>query len=142
MIETLFKALVNRETISYLFFGVLTTVVSIASYELVKRLLARKKEPTPLIINIATIASWILAVAFAFITNKLFVFQSDSMAAEVLVKEMIGFVGARLVSLGFEVVWMNLTTVVLKWNDSLCKILAQFVITVLNYIFSKLYIFK
>lgn len=142
MIETLFKTVVNRETISYLFFGVLTTVVSIGSYEIVKRLLSRKKEPTPLIINIATVSSWVLAVTFAFITNKLFVFQSTSMEAGVVLREAAAFVGARLLSLGFEVVWMNLTTVVLKWNDSICKIAAQFVIVVLNYIFSKLFIFK
>lgn len=142
MMETFIKALVNRETISYLIFGVLTTVVSIVSYEVVKRLLARGKEPTPLIINISTVASWILAVSFAFVTNKLFVFRSMSMDAGVLFKEITAFVGARLLSLGFEVVWMNVTTVVLKWNDSFCKIAAQFVIVVLNYIFSKLFIFK
>ncbi len=142
MIETIFRAVFNRETISYLFFGVCTTVVSIVSYEVVKRLLSHKKEPTTLIINIATVASWILAVAFAFITNKLFVFQSQSMEAAVLIKEITAFVGARLLSLGFEIVWMNVTTAVLKWNDSFCKIAAQFVITVLNYIFSKLFIFK
>lgn len=142
MIETLIKALVNRETISYLIFGVLTTVVSIVSYEVVKRLLAHGKEPTPLIINISTVASWILAVSFAFVTNKLFVFQSMSMDSSVLFKEITAFVGARLLSLGFEIVWMNVTTVVLKWNDSFCKIAAQFVIVVLNYIFSKLFIFK
>ena len=142
MIETFIKALVNRETISYLIFGVLTTVVSIVSYEVVKRLLAHGKEPTPLIINISTVASWILAVSFAFVTNKLFVFQSMSMDAGVLFKEITASVGARLLSLGFEVVWMNVTTVVLKWNDSFCKIAAQFVIVVLNYIFSKLFIFK
>ncbi len=142
MIEQLFKTLVNRETISYLFFGVLTTVVSIASYEIVKRLLSRGKEPSQLVINIATVASWILAVAFAFITNKLFVFQSHSMEFGVVAKEAAAFVGARLLSLGFEVLWMNLTTVVFKWNDSVCKVLAQFVITALNYIFSKLFIFK
>ena len=142
MAETVFNTLINRETISYLIFGVLTTVVSIVSYEAVKRLLSHKKEPTPLIINIATLSSWVLAVAFAYITNKLFVFQSASMEMRVLFKEISAFVGARLLSLGFEILWMNITTVILKWNDSFCKIAAQFVIVVMNYIFSKLFIFK
>jgi putative flippase GtrA len=88
------------------------------------------------------VSSWILAVSFAFVTNKLFVFQSSSLEMSVLIKEISAFVGARLLSLGFEIVWMNVTTTVLKWNDSVCKIAAQFVITVLNYIFSKLFIFK
>jgi putative flippase GtrA len=142
MIDKIIAALINRETISYLFFGVLTTVVSIVSYELVKRLLSRKRGVSPIIINIATVSSWILAVSFAFVTNKLFVFQSSSLEMSVLIKEISAFVGARLLSLGFEIVWMNVTTTVLKWNDSVCKIAAQFVITVLNYIFSKLFIFK
>lgn len=142
MLDTIFNAIFNRETISYLIFGVLTTVVSIVSYEIVKRLLSHKKEPTTLIINIATVSSWVLAVTFAFITNKIFVFQSTSMEMEVLLKEIPAFVGARLLSLGFEIVWMNITTAVLKWNDSICKIAAQFVIVVMNYILSKLFIFK
>ncbi len=142
MLDTLFKTFVNRETISYIVFGVLTTVVSIVSYEAVKRLISRGKEPTQLKINIATVSSWVLAVAFAFVTNKLFVFQSSSLEAGVVIRELSAFVGARLLSLGFEIVWMNITTAVLKWNDSICKIAAQFVIVVLNYIFSKLFIFK
>lgn len=125
----------------YVLFGVLTTVVCIASYELIKRLISRGKKASQLTINIATVGSWIVAVAFAFVTNKLFVFQSDSLALSVVVSEALKFVGARLVSLGFEIVWMNVTTGILKWNDSLCKVLAQFVIVVLNYIFSKLFIF-
>ncbi len=142
MIAELFSTVVNRETISYLIFGVLTTIISIVSYEVVKRLLARKKGVTPLIINISTVSSWIIAVGFAFITNKLFVFRSASMQADVVLREAVSFVGARLLTLGFEVVWMNVTTSVLKWNDSLCKIGAQFAVTVLNYVFSKLFIFK
>ncbi|MGN1317480.1 MAG: GtrA family protein [Lachnospirales bacterium] len=131
----------NRETISYVIFGVLTTVVSILSYEIIKRAISRGKTPSQLTINIATVGSWVLAVAFAFVTNKLFVFGSSSLSFDIVIKEASLFVGARLLSLGFEVLWMNITTGVLKWNDSFCKIAAQFVIVVMNYIFSKLFIF-
>ena len=139
--EDIIKLLLNRETISYLIFGVLTTVVSIGSYEIIKRLISGKKQPSQICINISTIGSWILAVAFAFITNKLFVFQSNSYEISVIINEALLFLGARLLSLGYEIVWMNVTTGILKWNDSLCKVIAQFVIVVLNYIFSKLFIF-
>ncbi len=139
--ENLIKLVFNRETISYIFFGILTTVVSIFSYEIIKRAAGGKKDTTQLIINIATVGSWIFAVAFAFITNKLFVFNSQSLDMNVILTEGLLFVGARLVSLGFEIIWMNVTTGILKWNDSFCKIAAQFVIFALNYIFSKLYIF-
>lgn len=139
--DKIIELVFNRETISYVLFGVLTTVVSILSYELIKRAASGKKEPTQLIINIATVGSWIFAVAFAFVTNKLFVFQSDTMELTVVITEALLFVGARLISLGYEIVWMNITTGLFKWNDSLCKIIAQFVIVALNYIFSKLFIF-
>ncbi len=142
MIKSIISRVCNRETISYLVFGVLTTVVSIVSYEAVKLMLTGGAEPTPLQMNIANVSSWILAVTFAYITNKLFVFQSVSFAPKVLAKEVSSFVGARILSLGFELVWMNVTVSVLHFNDSVCKILGQFVIVVMNYIFSKLFIFK
>ncbi len=132
----------NRETVSYLVFGVLTTAVSIISYETVKLMLTGGGEPSPLQMNIANISSWILAVAFAYITNKLFVFRSMSLRPMVIVREAAAFVGARLLSLGFEIVWMNVTVSLLHFNDSICKIAAQFVIVAMNYIFSKLFIFK
>lgn len=133
--------LINKETILYIVFGLLTTVVSIASYELIKRAISGKKDPTQLVINIATVGSWIFAVAFAFITNKVFVFESATWEFSFVLKEAALFLGARLLSLGYEIVWMNVTTGLLKWNDSFCKIVAQFVIVAINYIFSKLFIF-
>ena len=92
--------------------------------------------------NIANVGSWIIAVAFAFVTNKFFVFQSRSVSFKTLMKEIPSFVGARLLSLGFEIVWMNVTVGLLHINDSVAKIGAQFGIVVMNYVFSKLFIFK
>ncbi len=142
MIKKFISRIANRETISYLVFGVLTTAVSIISYELVKLMLTGGAEPSPVQMNIANVSSWILAVTFAYVTNKIFVFRSMSMSCKVLLKEISAFVGARLLSLGFEIVWMNITVSLLHFNDSICKIAAQFVIVVMNYIFSKLFIFK
>lgn len=142
MLKKIISRIANRETISYLVFGVLTTIVCLASYELVKLMLTGGAEPTPIQMNIANVSSWVLAVAFAYITNKLFVFRSMSFAPGALIKEVSSFVGARLLSLGFEIVWMNVTVSLLHFNDSICKILAQFVIVVMNYVFSKLFIFK
>ena len=142
MIKKFISRIANRETISYLVFGVLTTAVSIISYEIVKLMLTGGAEPSPVQMNIANVSSWILAVTFAYVTNKIFVFRSMSMSYKVLLKEISAFVGARLLSLGFEIVWMNITVSLLHFNDSICKIAAQFVIVVMNYIFSKLFIFK
>ena len=142
MINKLFSKIINRETISYLVFGVLTTVVCLVSYELIKFLLTGGGELSTLQMNIANVGSWIIAVAFAFVTNKFFVFQSKSVNFKTLIKEITSFVGARVLSLGFEIVWMNVTVGLLHINDSIAKIGAQFGIVVMNYVFSKLFIFK
>ena len=142
MIKTLINKVCNRETISYLVFGVLTTIVCLVSYEAIKLLLTGGGELSQLQMNIANVGSWIIAVAFAFVTNKFFVFQSKSVEFKVLLKEIPSCVGARVVSLLFEIVWMNVTVGLLHINDSLCKIGAQFGIVVMNYVFSKLFIFK
>ncbi len=141
-IKKLMSRLINRETISYIFFGVLTTLVSIVSYELVKLLITGGGELTALRMNIANVSSWIIAVTFAFVTNKFFVFNSRSVSAKVLLKEIPSFVGARILSLGFELVWMNVTVGLLHINDSIAKIGAQAGIVIMNYVFSKLFIFK
>ena len=59
-----------------------------------------------------------------------------------LLREMSAFVGARLFSFGFEMAWMYITAILIGINDTICKILAQFAIVVMNYVFSKLFIFK
>jgi putative flippase GtrA len=100
-------------------------------------------EPTRLQVNAANVLSWILAVVFAYITNKLWVFNSVSTELSVLIKEITAFFGARLFSLGFELVWMNtfITLFGARYN-TIYKIGAQVGIVIMNYIFSKLFIFK
>lgn len=141
-LKMLIKKIINPETISYLFFGVLTTVVSLVSYWFIVYSMVGNAQPNGMQIQIATVGSWILAVAFAYITNKLFVFKSKSFEKKILLKEAISFVGARLLSLGYEMLWMFIMADLLKIDDFICKFIAQFVIVALNYIFSKLFIFK
>ena len=131
MVEKIMAKLLNRETISYLLFGVLATVVSIGSYYISSRILINfiGYDETVMCSNVV---SWVCAVAFAYVTNKIWVFQS----------KMSAFVGARLFSFGFEMAWMYITAILIGINDTICKILAQFAIVVMNYVFSKLFIFK
>ncbi|MBQ7265564.1 MAG: GtrA family protein [Firmicutes bacterium] len=131
----------NKETISYLIFGVLTTIVSYVSYFLAQRLLMGVMGRDASIM-VANVISWVLAVSFAYVTNKLYVFESKSWKREVIIKEIASFVGARLFSFGFETAWMWITAIVLGFNDAICKLLAQVAITLMNYFFSKLFIFK
>lgn len=138
------KKLLNKETINYLIFGVLTTIVSYGVY-IIAMWIWGVSEGDPnfeLAFNVSTIISWILAVAFAYITNKLYVFESKSFKLGVLVKEILAFVGARLFSLVCEVIWMNVVVTGLGMNDKLAKILANVFVIIINYFFSKFFIFK
>lgn len=141
VLREMFVKVCNVETLNYLLFGVLTTIVSYVSYFIAQKLLSKKLKRERSIM-IANVISWILAVAFAYVTNKLFVFQSVSWDLNVILKEIPAFVGARLFSFGFEMVWMWLTAVKLKQNDKVCKLLGQVAITIMNYFFSKLFIFR
>ncbi len=134
LIQTLFAKFVNYETISYLVVGVLTTVISIAVFAGCYRKL---KMSTVL----SNIISWVIAVAFAYVANKIFVFQSPSWELAVVMKEIVGFVSARLLTLGFDIAFIYITVDKLHWNDILCKIGSNVVVMIVNYVASKLFIF-
>jgi putative flippase GtrA len=121
--------------VRYLFFGGLTTVVSVASYWFFAYI-CHIEEVT------SNVLSWFCAVLFAYITNKIFVFESKRGEVKEVVKEMSTFFGMRLVSGMFDVAAFALLVKVLFWNDLLVKIALQVIITILNYLFSKLVIFK
>ena len=127
-------AVFNRETISYIVFGVLTTVVSFVSQMLFSA------AGFPVIVN--TIGSWVCAVLFAYIVNKLFVFESKTDTAKAFWRELGLFIGARVASLGMELVFMFVTVELLHFSEAVCKLIAQVFILVANYVFSKLVIFK
>jgi len=121
-----------KEIINYLIFGVLTTIVSILSYALFTRIFH-------IDIYISSVLSWILAVTFAFITNRIFVFNSKE---KNIILELIKFYLSRLASLGIELLLMYLFVKIFNINDMISKIIVQGIVIVLNYIFSKIFVFK
>jgi len=121
-----------KEIINYLIFGVLTTIVSILSYALFTRIFY-------IDIYISSILSWIIAVTFAFITNRIFVFNSKE---KNIILELIKFYLSRLASLGIELLLMYLFVKIFNINDMISKIIVQGIVIVLNYIFSKIFVFK
>ncbi len=127
-------AVFNRETISYIVFGVLTTVVSFVSQMLFSA------AGFPVIVN--TIGSWVCAVLFAYVVNKLFVFESKTDSAKAFWRELGLFIGARVASLGMELVFMFVTVELLHFSEAVCKLIAQIFILIANYVLSKLIIFK
>lgn len=121
-----------EEIINYLIFGVLSTLVSIVSYTIFTRLFNINY-------NISNILSWILAVTFAFITNKNYVFKSKNTN---YLKDLIKFFTSRVSTLIIEIIVMYLLVDILDLNDLFSKIITQFIVIVLNYILSKLFVFK
>ena len=79
---------------------------------------------------------------FAYITNKLFVFESKGLSKKELAREFFAFIAARLVSLGMEELGLWLMIGTLHWNENLAKLILQLVVVIANYVFSKLLIFK
>lgn len=127
------------EIINYLIFGVLTTVVTIITYAIFTNTFLSSK--SALDIQIANVLSWIIAVTFAYLTNRKYVFKSKAQGSK-QIKEIINFFLARISSLIVEMLFMYVTVTVLSYNDFICKIIAQAIVIIFNYVCSKLIIFK
>ena len=123
-----------KEIINYLIAGVLTTIISILSYELFKNIFH-------IHYLISNVLSWIVAVIFAYYINRIFVFNSKTKSKEKL-KEFINFIACRIATLVIETLVMYLMVDIIKLNSDIAKIIAQFITIVLNYIFSKFLTFK
>lgn len=136
MLETIRSLLKkNRDVISYLIFGVLTTLVNYAVYLPVYNLLH-------LSAAVSNILSWVVAVAFAYLTNKPFVFQSHDWSRKTVVPELTKFVSCRIASGAMETVILFLAVDLLHWNGNIWKLVTQVLVVVLNYVASKLVVFR
>ena len=129
----------NYEIILYLICGAMSTVVSLVSHYFATFIPWHPFGSTTLV---PTTVSWICAVLFAFFVNKIFVFDSPDWNLRTLYREFLPFIGCRLLTLLFEEIFMSVTVDVLGMNHMLAKVIAQVVILVGNYIFSKFIIFK
>lgn len=123
-----------RELLLYGIFGVLTTLINIVVYSLCYERLG--------ISNVASnVAAWILSVLFAFVTNKIWVFDSKSTELSVLLREAASFFGCRLATGLLDLAIMYVTVDVMAWNSMLMKCISNVIVIVVNYIASKLVIF-
>ena len=125
----------NKEVLMYLFFGGLTFIVSIASYAFFN---------ISLLVNelIANLLSWVLAVSFAFVTNRIWVFDAQTNTVSEFFRQLISFFGGRVVTLVIEEVILLVFITVLHFASMPVKVVAQVIVIVLNYVISKLFIFK
>ncbi len=133
--------LIKSEAGLYIIAGVLTTAVDYIAFALVNELLKGHIGVTRSSF-IATIVAWVLAVAFAYISNKLMVFKNFNLKPRYLIKEALSFAAARLISGIIVLVFMWLAVSIFAWNEYLSKILSSVFNMVFNYVASKLFIFK
>ena len=126
-----------QEIINYLIVGVLTTIVSLLSYYLLVTTILNPHNGLEL--QIANVISWICAVAFAYITNRIFVFKSINQNK---LKELTSFVSSRIITLLMDMGIMFFMVTLWGINDKIAKLVVQVVVTIANYIFSKLFVFK
>lgn len=124
-----------REFIDYAIFGVLTTIVNIVVFFLLDTVLN-----IPYLI--ANAIAIILSILFAFFTNKKYVFKSKPPTFKVAFREFYLFVGFRLVSGLFDMLSMWILVDLLVMGTNLAKIVTQFIVVALNYLFSKFFVFK
>ena len=144
----------NKEIITYIIFGLLTTLVGWGTYAVFVNMLSMK-------VFWGNLLSWVCAVAFAYVTNKLWVFESKSWNAKLVLKEAGSFFASRgatgvleivfvpiLVKLSFDNLFytvfekMHISFGILFTEGIYSKIVVSFIIVILNYVFSKLIVFK
>lgn len=125
----------HKDVIPYIFFGVCTTLVNMIVYWFCAHIIN-------LSVMISTVIGWILSVLFAYITNRKWVFHSNVKGIFNILKEMTSFFSCRLLTGFLDLACMFLFVDLLHMNDMVIKILANVIVIVLNYIASKLLIFK
>lgn len=136
MIQKL-RSLIHKywDILTYLVFGVLTTVVNYAVYLPVYNFCGISAA-------VSNIIAWVVAVIFAFLTNKPFVFHSHDWSAKSVVPELTKFVSCRIASGVLETVILFLAVDCMAWNGNLWKLLTQVLVIIINYVGSKLLVFR
>lgn len=136
MVEKM-KKLISKHwgILSYLFFGGLTTVVNYIVYIPCYNWLSISA-------TVSNAIAWVAAVVFAFLTNKPFVFKSHDWSFQVVGPELGKFVSSRVASGVLETVILLITVDLLGWNGTWMKIITSIFVVILNYISSKLVVFR
>ncbi len=125
----------HREGMRYLVFGALSTIVNIVVFEIFH-------SGAKLSITMSNVIAWIVAVIFAYITNKLWVFYSKTKEIKDLIQEIASFLGARVATLVIETIFLIVMIDKFGLNSTFMKIISNVIVIILNFIFSKLWIFK
>ena len=131
------KALWNKykDLIPYGIFGVMSTIVNVVAYAVCARALGLSTVPS-------TVIAWFFAVLFAYVTNRKWVFHSEAHGAKAILVEMGSFFACRILTGLIDLGIMKLFVDILMFNDVIVKIASNIIVIILNYVASKLVIFK
>ncbi len=127
-----------REMFLYLVTGVLTTIINYGVYLACSSLLPVSPSRTVL----STLIAWAISVLFAYLTNRIWVFRSQAKGFGPLLREFMAFLSARVLSGILDMGIMYVLVDLMGFNDKVIKLASNVLVVVLNYIFSKLFIFK
>lgn len=125
----------NNDVLRYVFIGGCTTLVNLVTYYILR-------VTTNLNLNVANVISIIAAILFAYFANSIVVFRSKANTFKEKIGEFIKFIGARISTMVIEVGGVWLMADVVKMNDYIAKFVIQFIVLVLNYFFSKFFVFS
>ena len=125
----------QRTVIAYVFCGVLTTAINIVSYGTACNVLGISNV-------ISTCLAWVLSVLFAYVTNKIWVFDSKTIQLSVILPELASFFGARAFTGLLDLAIMYIGVDVLRGNNMLIKVGSNVIVVILNYILSKMVVFR
>ena len=134
-IKKIWKYLTSREMILYIVFGVLTTVLNLVIYFVMTEGMAQNE-------SFSYFIAWVVAVAFAFVTNKKFVFSSKTKRAKAVLYELVTFVGGRLLTFAIGEILITVFVSMLAQSNVLWKILTNIIEIVVNWLVSKMITFR
>ena len=123
------------DLIVYLVLGVLTTLVNYVVYFPLHNYLS-------LSATVSNMVAWVIAVAFAFVTNKPWAFKSKDWSPKVTIPELTKFVGCRIGSGMLETLFLLVTVDLLLWNGNIMKVIVSIAVVIINYFASKFFVFR
>ena len=139
MLEFLKK---HKRVILYVFFGGMTTVIDWSVSFLLYYFWGEAIDATPILLHGANVIAWVAAVAFAYVTNRIWVFESKRRGFVPIVCEIAAFAGGRVLTLILQEVIMAVFCTWLGLNEYLFKLVAAVLVVILNYFISKLLVFR
>lgn len=131
--KKMIKKLYENSIVRYVFFGGCTTMVNLVSFYLLRKI--------PIGLNIANVISIILAILFAYVVNSRFVFQDHCETLKDHLRPFCKFISARLITMVIEVGGVWLLVEMIGMNDMAGKFVTQFIVLILNYVFSRFFVF-